>query len=81
MWKSKEHSRLIQSTPPTFRNPPKSNSQLMPAGQHGFGHRKLVRHARPIDILHHAPHHVQLLYRKARKCRLIEFSRQTRQPA
>lgn len=45
---------------------PKSDLQLVPAGQHGLGHRKLVCHARPVDILHHPPHHVQLLCRKTR---------------
>lgn len=49
----------------THQNPPEPNSQLMPAGQHGLGHRQVVCRRSPIHVLHHAPHHVQLLCREA----------------
>lgn len=58
-------SQDVSSPPELFlRNP--SNLQLVPAGQHGFRHGQLVRHGRPVDILHDPPHHVQLLCRRAK---------------
>ena len=63
--KKAKEPKIYLAHPTCFQSPPRVHSQLVPAGEHGLRHGQLVRHGRPVDVLHHPPHHVQLLCREA----------------